>query len=192
ALADDHVACGECAVLVQEHFGLVGVDFGVARGELDAADGPPVVLADADTAVRDDAVVAGQRLRGGPAARERQHAHGGQRCERRSHAAAPKKAYHVRSMSRRPSPSRKLDPATTMRGDSRQPAASASGGDASTRTGTCGATCRRRSASISGSAARRVDAFVRTTVPTAGMSARNMPSMSLSRMAANTSGSLSL
>src|SRR5205814_3695332 len=86
------------------------------------------------------------------------------------------------------SPSRKIDPATTIRGAARHAAASASPSDGSAVTGSDGAIARACAASASGSAERGFEARVNTASPTAGSSARSMAPASLSRIAANTSG----
>src|SRR5207302_851915 len=122
----------------EEYFGLVRVDLRVARRQLHAADEPPMIFADADPAVGDDALVARERLRRCRRAGERTQASGGHRRQKLVHPEGLKKGYHVRSSSRRTSPSRKIDPATTMRGARRHAAARASRGDASTMTGTSG------------------------------------------------------
>src|SRR3989442_12271403 len=102
----------------------------------------------------------------------------------------PPAAERHQSISRMTSPSRKIDPATTIRGARRHAASSASRGEGSAATASSGAIARARSASIAGSAARRFDARVTTSPLPAGSSARNMPSTSLSRIAPKTSGGL--
>src|SRR5262249_51234481 len=87
------------------------------------------------------------------------------------------------------SPSRKIDPAITMRGDSDRSAASASARIGRTITlirGSMAAAWRARAA---GSAERGLDARVTTIAETDGKSASNILGTSLSLIAANTRGS---
>ena len=90
------------------------------------------------------------------------------------------------------SPSRKIDPATTMRGEMRQAPSSASAATRLDRD----RRARRDRARVLGQRrpdrpSARFEARVTTRRLTAGSSAANMPSTSLSRIAANTSGALS-
>src|ERR1019366_610344 len=87
-----------------------------------------------------------------------------QNAEKRSHHGSRNclEAYHEPLSRFSTSPSRKIDPATTIRGDRRHASASASSIDGAIVIVISGAAARAASASAAGSAAREFDARVST------------------------------
>src|SRR5207237_410529 len=129
----------------------------------------------------------------------RQNLRGGRRCHGERHGADDDRqrsshqkgevleGYHDDRRASMTSPSRKIDPATTIRGARAKATRSASPASAATSTGRPGAARRAAAASSCGSAERGFVARVSTIALTTGVSARRMPSAFLSRIAANTS-----
>ncbi len=115
----------------------------------------------------------------------------GRHLRRKQQSGEEEPATHVHQCKPRcfmTSPSRKIDPATTILGDADHAVRSASGSAGSIAIGSAGATRRATAASSCGSADRGFSARATTSDAAAGSNASNMPRASLSRIAAKTSG----
>src|SRR5262249_30451692 len=175
-------------VLLVEHFDLIGVQLGVAVVDLHRTEQETVLFAELLLLLRNHVPVR-QNLRTGRRRRNADHHGAYDGWERSSHLKGEVlEGYHDDRSASITSPSRKIDPATTMRGARSKATRSASPAPPATSTETPGAARRAAAASACGSADRGLVARVITIALTTGASARRMPSAFLSRIAANTSG----